>query len=74
LAGPLSGAACAPDSGYARALVAKVKPAFVHIHSDEKGLPRVAAIWSVEGLDGGELMLQEVDTGAPVASELLAET
>jgi hypothetical protein len=55
-------------------IVAKVKPAFVHIHSDEKGLPRVAAIWSVEGLDDGELMLQEVDTGTPVASELLAET
>jgi hypothetical protein len=51
-----------------------VKPAFVHIHSDEKGLPRVAAIWSVEGLDGGELMLQEVDTGVPAGSELLAET
>jgi len=66
-------AAFGGDSEYARALVAKVKPAFVHIHSDEKGLPRVAAIWSVEGLDGGELMLQEVDTGAPAASELLAE-
>ena len=66
-------AAFGGDSEYARTLVAKVKPAFVHIHSEEKGLPRVAAIWSVEGLDGGELMLQEVDTGAPAASELLAE-
>ena len=66
-------AAFGGDSEYARTLVAKVKPAFVHIHSEEKGLPRVAAIWSVEGLYGGELMLQEVDTGAPAASELLAE-
>ncbi|HEY5388134.1 MAG TPA: ATPase, T2SS/T4P/T4SS family [Thermoleophilia bacterium] len=66
-------AAFGGDSEYARTLVAEVKPAFVHIHSDEKGLPRVAAIWSVEGLDGAELMLQEVDTGVPAASELAAE-
>jgi len=44
------------------------------MHSDEKGLPRLAAIWNVEGLDGGELLLREVQTAAPAASVLVAET
>jgi hypothetical protein len=51
-----------------------VKPVFVHMHSDEKGLPRLAAIWSVQGLSDGELLLREVQTAAPAASELVAET
>jgi len=42
--------------------------------SDAKGLPRLAAIWSVEGLDGGELLLRDVKTAAPAASTLVAET
>jgi hypothetical protein len=67
-------AAFGGDHAYARELVARVKPAFVHMHSDEKGLPRLAAVWSVEGLRDGELVLREVDTGAPAASELVAET
>jgi len=58
---------------YARQLVAKVRPVFVHMHSDEKGLPRLAAIWSIEGMSDSELMLQEVPTGAPASSELVAE-
>jgi len=62
------------DDPYARELVARVKPVFVHMHSDEKGLPRLAAIWSVEGLDDGEVLLREVQTAAPAASELVAET
>jgi hypothetical protein len=62
------------DAAYARELIARVKPAFVHMHSDEKGLPRLAAIWGVDGLVDGELALQEVGTGAPAASELVAET
>lgn len=61
------------DVAYARELVARVRPAFVHMHSDEKGLPRLAAIWSLEGLDDGELVLKEVETSAPAASMLVAE-
>jgi hypothetical protein len=58
----------------ARVLVAAVRPVFVHMHSDEKGLPRLAAIWSIEGLDEGELVLRELQTGVSAASELVAET
>ena len=67
-------AAFGGDDTYARALVARVKPAFVHMHSDEKGRPRLAAIWSVEGMEDGELLLREVRTAAPAASQLVAET
>lgn len=67
-------AAFGGDTASARELVARVKPAFVHMHSDEKGQPRLAAIWSVEGFTDGELLLREVQTGAPAASELAAET
>jgi type IV secretory pathway ATPase VirB11/archaellum biosynthesis ATPase len=67
-------AAFGGDTAYARELVAKVKPALVHMHSDEKGLPRLAAIWSIEGLDEGELVLREVDTTVnPAATDLVAE-
>jgi hypothetical protein len=61
------------DPDDARALVAAVRPVFVHMHSDEKGRPRLAAIWSLEDLEGDELVLREVQTGAPAASELVAE-
>jgi len=57
----------------ARALLGVARPVFVHMHSDEKGRPRLAAVWSVEGLEDDELMLREVPTGAPAASELVAE-
>ncbi|NLE23369.1 MAG: Flp pilus assembly complex ATPase component TadA [Actinobacteria bacterium] len=57
----------------ARALVASVRPVFVHMRSDEKCQPRLAAVWSVEGLRDGELVLREIDTGAPAASQLEAE-
>lgn len=66
-------AALGGDAVHARQVVARVQPAFVHMHSDEKGRPRLAAIWSVEGLADGELMLQEVDTGVPASSRLVAE-
>jgi hypothetical protein len=46
----------------------------VHMHSDETGRPRLAAIWNTSGLVDGELALEEVDTGAPAASRLVAET
>jgi Flp pilus assembly CpaF family ATPase len=62
------------DAVSARELVAHVRPVFVHMHSDEKGLPRLAAIWSVEGLASGEIVLREVQTGPPAATELVAET
>ena len=67
-------AAFGGDDATARELLARVKPVFVHMHSDEKGRPRLAAIWSVEGLDGAELVLREVQTAAPAASMLVAET
>ena len=62
------------DDVYARELIARVKPVFVHMHSDEKGRPRLAAIWSVEGMEADELLLREARTAAPAASELVAET
>jgi hypothetical protein len=68
-------AAFGGDDGYARELLARVRPVFVHMHSDEKGRPRLAAIWSVEGLEGAELVLREVQAAAsPAASMLVAET
>ena len=39
-----------------------------------RGRPRLAAIWDIAGLEKGKLVLREVDTGAPAASELAAET
>ncbi len=61
------------DDAGARDLIARVRPVFVHMHSDEKGLPRLAAIWSVEGLSGGEIVLREIQTAPPAATELVAE-
>ena len=53
------------DDVYARELIVpRRSPVFVHMHSDEIGRPRLAAIWSVAGLVDGELVLEEVDTGA----------
>ena len=66
-------AAIGGDAARARELVAAVRPALVHMHSDENGLPRAVAIWSVDGMDAGEITLREVRTGA-AADELLAET
>ena len=62
----------AGDEG--RAVLAAVKPVFAHMHSDEKGLPRLAALWAVTGMSDGELALQEVDTAIPAGSRLAAET
>ena len=53
--------------------VAGVRPVFAHMHSDETGRPRLAALWSVDGLEGDELVLEEVRTTAPAASQLPAE-
>ena len=66
-------AAFGGDDAYAREVVAHVKPAFVHLHADETGRPRLAAIWSIAGLVDGELAVEELDTGASAASLLVAE-
>ena len=62
------------DPAAGRGALAAVRPVFVHMHSDEKGRPRLAALWSVDGLAGEELELEEVRTTAPAASQLVAET
>jgi hypothetical protein len=67
-------AAFGGDDTYAREVIARVKPVFAHMHSDETGRPRLAAIWSIAGFVGGELTLEEMDTGVPAASRLVAET
>ena len=66
-------AAFGGDAAYARELVAKVRPAFLHMRALGRGRPRLAAIWDIAGLEEGKLVLREVDTGAPAASELVAE-
>lgn len=67
-------AAFGGDAAYARELVAKVRPAFLHMRALGRGRPRLAAIWDIAGLEEGKLVLREVDTGAPAASELATET
>jgi hypothetical protein len=67
-------AAFGGDPEYARGLLARVTPVLAHMHSDEKGRPRLAAIWNVEGRDDGELVLRQVQTAAPASSLLVAET
>lgn len=62
-----------PDAAEARQALAAVRPVFVHMHSDEKGLPRLAALWSLEGAEDGELALTEVRTPPPPATSLAAE-
>lgn len=48
----------------ARQLVGGIRPVLVHMRSDERGEPRLAAIWAVEGLDGaGEILLHEEPAG-----------
>jgi len=44
----------------AKRLIGDTRPVLVHMRSDEKGAPRVAAVWSVEGADtNGEILLSE---------------
>jgi hypothetical protein len=50
-----------PDE--ARQLVGDTHPVLVHMRSDEKGIPRLGALWSVAGLDAaGEIRLSEETT------------
>ena len=60
------------DPAAGRASLAAARPVFAHMHSDEKGRPRLAALWSVDGLHGEELELEEVRTPSP-AARLVAE-
>ena len=62
------------DPATGRASLAAVRPVFAHMHADEKGRPRLAALWSVGSLEGDELGLEEVRTPAPASSKLAAET
>jgi len=61
------------DPAAGRAALAAVRPVFAHMHSDEKGRPRLAALWSVGSLAGERLELEELRTTAPAASQLVAE-
>jgi len=61
------------DPAAGRVAVAAVRPVFAHMHSDEKGRPRLVGLWSVTGLDGGELVLEEMRTAAPAAAQLVTE-
>ncbi len=62
------------DQDRARAVVAAVRPVLAHMHSDQTGTPRLAALWDVAGLAAGELLLGEVDTSIPARHRLAAET
>jgi hypothetical protein len=57
----------------AKQLLAVTRPVLIQMHSDEKGLPRLAALWSIDGLDGEELLLEEVSTTSPADTQLVAE-
>ena len=61
------------DPSAGRAKLAAARPVFAHMHSDEKGRPRLAALWSVDGLEDDELELEELRTAAPAAAKLAAE-
>ncbi len=61
------------DAQYARELVAEARPVFVQMHRDGGDLPRLMAIWSVEGLADGELVLREIESAIPLGRGLLAE-
>lgn len=58
----VDGLAASPDKTAARRVVAETQPVFLHMHSDEKGVPRLAALWEVGARADGELELSEVAT------------
>ncbi|MFA4964225.1 MAG: ATPase, T2SS/T4P/T4SS family [Thermoleophilia bacterium] len=66
-------AAFGGDAGYARELVAEARPAFAHLLAGDGGRPRLGAIWDIAGLEGGKLVVREMDTGASAAADLPAE-
>ena len=61
------------DPAAGRQAVAAVRPVFVHMHSDENGRPRLAALWAIDGMAGDELQLEELQTRPPAATQLVAE-
>jgi hypothetical protein len=57
-----------------RRLLATLHPVFLHMHSDEKGVPRLAGLWEITGLaEDGELELSEIQTIVERSHELVAE-
>ena len=61
------------DQAAGRKALAALRPVFVHMHSDENGRPRVAALWAIDGLEADELQLEELQTRPPASSQLVAE-
>jgi type IV secretory pathway ATPase VirB11/archaellum biosynthesis ATPase len=52
------------EGGEAKQLLGATRPVLVHMRSDEKGLPRVAALWEVDGTDAeGEIVVREESAG-----------
>jgi len=55
------------EAADAKRLVGDTQPVLVHMRSDERGTPRLAALWAVEGRDAaGEILLREEPTAVPV--------
>jgi len=51
----------------ARQLIGDTRPVLAHMRSDERGEPRLGAIWGVEGLDvDGEILLHEEPAAATI--------
>lgn len=61
------------DGGDALDLVGQTRPVLLHMHRPSGDLPRLTAIWSVEGAANGELILREIETPATFGHSLLAE-
>jgi Flp pilus assembly CpaF family ATPase len=61
------------DAQDARRLIGQVRPVLVHMRRDASDQPRLAALWSVEGLTRDELSLRELETPGLIDKGLLAE-
>ncbi len=56
----------------ARETLAAARPLLAQMRTDGHGRPRLTGMWTVDGQAGGELELNEVDTGLPAAAALAA--
>ncbi len=61
------------DGAEALGLVGQTRPVLVHMQRVGGDLPRLMAIWSVEGVANGDLILREIETPNPLGQGLLAE-
>lgn len=61
------------DPAMGRATLAAARPVFAHMHADETGRPRLAALWSVGGLEGDQLAVEAVRTSAVIAPTLVPD-